>query len=201
MVKVFIPQYIDIEDRIMGLITIRQLFSLLGAFLISYIGFKINALIGIIIFVFSFGIAILFTFVRLNGQPFYKIFPSVSRFFLENKTFQWKMKTSIEYIKIKIPSIPKLKKSQIEPVKIHERTIPAKEEAIQSVDQELVIPVEIKHTIAEPPISEKIEIKLTQPLKSQFQELEPPIHRHKPNPENPYRIFPYIQFYKIGKHE
>ncbi len=189
MVRVSIPQYITVEDKLLGLITFRQLFALLGAFFMTYIAFKINGLLGILTLVFTFGITILFTFVYINGKPFYKIFPSLVKLFLENKNFRWRMEKRFEYTEVFLPEMEKIEISSEE---IPERKIPKIKPAI---------PVEIKYVSVQPPISAKIEISLNQPVKTQFQEPEPPEHKHRQNPENPYRLFPYIQLYRITPHD
>lgn len=99
------------------------------------------------------------------------------------------MEKRIEYAKVFIPEIEEAK---VKPPEIPERTTPKLKPAI---------PVEIKYTSVQPPVSAKIEVKLDQPIKTQFAEPEPPEHKHRANPENPYRLFPYIQLYRMNPHE
>jgi hypothetical protein len=186
--RVSIPQYITMEDKLMGLVTFKQLFALLGAFFITYISFKINGILGFFMLIFSFGSAILFTFVYLNGKPFYKIFPSLIKLFVENKTFRWQMQKRIEYEEVLIPEAKPIV-PEIEA--IPERKIPITKPSI---------PVKVEYKSTQPPISSKIEIKLNQPIKTQFKEPEPVTHKHQPNPENPYAIFPYVKLYRLNHH-
>jgi len=67
-----VPQFIDVEDKIIGPITVRQFVIILGAFLIMvavYRIFTFSAFIAISVFVA--GIAAVFAFYRVNGMPFH----------------------------------------------------------------------------------------------------------------------------------
>lgn len=78
-----VPQFIDVEDKILGPISVRQfIFFLVGAGLIvgAYqILYKLANLTGLFIFS-AFGIfasTIMFAFVRVNGRPFHIFLLSV----------------------------------------------------------------------------------------------------------------------------
>ena len=67
-----VPQFIDVEDKIIGPITARQFVIMLGGFLLMALCYKIFAFnfflfIGLIIFFVS-GI---FAFMKVNGMPFH----------------------------------------------------------------------------------------------------------------------------------
>ncbi len=72
MQQFVVPQFIDVEDKILGPITIRQFLILLTAGLIIFLSFKFAdfalfvttlALIG--------GLALVLAFVKVNGQTFH----------------------------------------------------------------------------------------------------------------------------------
>ena len=74
-----VPQFIDVESKIIGPITTRQFLILLGAGIIiagSYKLFDFSLFVTISVFVFA--IAATFSFVKINGRPFH--------FFLLNAT-------------------------------------------------------------------------------------------------------------------
>jgi hypothetical protein len=73
--RFFVPKFVTIEDKLAGLLTFRQLFALLGAFLLSFFVFKINQFLGLLTALISFALAFLFTFVYINGKPFLYILP------------------------------------------------------------------------------------------------------------------------------
>ncbi len=67
-----VPQFIDVEDKIFGPITTRQFSIILGAVGPIFLAYK---LADFALFVFTAvligGIAIMFAFVRINGQAFH----------------------------------------------------------------------------------------------------------------------------------
>ena len=67
-----VPQFIDVESKIIGSITTRQFLILLGAALIIGLSFRIFDF-GLFIFitVIVLTIASLFSFVKINGRPFH----------------------------------------------------------------------------------------------------------------------------------
>ena len=67
-----VPQFIDVEDKIIGPITVRQFVIILGAFLIMVAVYRIFTFPAFIaISVFVAGIAAVFAFYRVNGMPFH----------------------------------------------------------------------------------------------------------------------------------
>ena len=67
-----VPQFIDVEDKILGPITIRQFLILLVGGIIDFIGWRYGdmALFALILSV-SGGLSLLFAFVKINGQAFH----------------------------------------------------------------------------------------------------------------------------------
>jgi hypothetical protein len=67
-----VPQFIDVEDKIIGPITARQFVIMLAGFLLIALCYKIFAFnfflfVGLIIF----GISGIFAFMKVNGMPFH----------------------------------------------------------------------------------------------------------------------------------
>ena len=78
-----VPQFIDVEDKIIGPITTRQFIILLVDALFIFILFKILAFIPFVIAaVLMFALGGTIAFVRINGQPFH--------FFLLNILQTWR---------------------------------------------------------------------------------------------------------------
>lgn len=74
-----VPQFIDVESKIIGPVTTRQFVIFLGAAVILGISYRIfDFALFVTIAIFVFIIAILFAFVKINGRPFH--------FFLLNAT-------------------------------------------------------------------------------------------------------------------
>jgi hypothetical protein len=67
-----VPQFIDVEDKIVGPITVRQFVIILAAFLIDVALYRIFAFSAFIVLaVLVSGMAGVFSFYRVNGMPFH----------------------------------------------------------------------------------------------------------------------------------
>lgn len=228
--RFYVPKYITIEDKLAGLVTFKQLFALLGAFLLTVFVFKFNQFLGIIVGLISFGIAFVFTFVKINGKPFINIFPSFLSFVFGSRKYIWQRREVISYKKIEIPEIPEveteLKIPEIRPreVKIP-KELPTFQEQLRLIYKEELKPIpkeeietkltsteitekEIKTTPKEqisieltypeiaPQHKEKVVISLQEPLSVQTERINKIIYPRLVNPKNPYRLFPYVKFYR-----
>jgi hypothetical protein len=181
--KFFVPKFITIEDRLAGLFTFKQLFALLGAFLLSYFTFKINPIFGLIVGAISFGSAGVLTFLYINGKPFMYILPQFFDFLFGNRKFVWQKIEKMNYKEIQVPTIPEIPE---------ETTLPTLKPKKQSPSTKAEIILEYPETS----IKEKVTLSLQEPIANQTQEINTLVHRHLINPKNPYRFFPYIKFYK-----
>jgi hypothetical protein len=178
--RFFVPKFITIEDRLAGLLTFRQLFALLGAFLLTFFVFRINQFLGILVGLISFALAFLFTFIYINGRPFIYVFPSVLDFLFRSRRFAWQRIEKVIYKEVPLPE-------EIE-VKAEIPKIPEKKVVTDRAEIILEYP--------ETNIKEKLTISLKEPIALQADEINRFIHRHLLNPRNPYRFFPYIKFYQ-----
>lgn len=72
MQQFVVPQFIDVEDKILGPITTRQFLILLVAGGIIFLGYRFGdlATFGLTFFIVG-GIAAAFAFVKINGQNFH----------------------------------------------------------------------------------------------------------------------------------
>lgn len=78
-----VPQYIDVEDKIIGPITARQFIIFLIAAILMAISYKIFDFTLFLTFsIIVFIIAVVFGFVKVNGRPFH--------FFLLNLIQTWR---------------------------------------------------------------------------------------------------------------
>lgn len=67
-----VPQFIDVEDKIIGPITTRQFIIMLGAFMLIVLCYKLMRFWVFVVSGFSiFGIAGMFAFMKVNGMPFH----------------------------------------------------------------------------------------------------------------------------------
>jgi len=85
-----VPQFIDVEDKIIGPITTRQFLIIMGTTMILFVMYKILrfwyfALTGLPIV----GVAATFAFARVNGAPFHLFFLNILETSRRPKTRVW----------------------------------------------------------------------------------------------------------------
>ena len=67
-----VPQFIDVESKIIGPITTRQFLILLSAALIIGVSFRLfDFALFLVVAVVVLIIAVIFSFVKINGRPFH----------------------------------------------------------------------------------------------------------------------------------
>lgn len=72
MQQFVVPQFIDVEAKIIGPITARQFLILLGATLVIALSFRIfDFTLFLTVSIPVFIIAVVFSFVKVNGRPFH----------------------------------------------------------------------------------------------------------------------------------
>lgn len=184
-----VPKFITIEDKLAGLLTFRQLFALLGAFLLTYFIYKVDKIVGIVVGVISFGSAVLLTFVNVNGKPLINILPRILEFFLKSNRYVWKRIEKISYKEVEIPEI-----EETEEIKV---TLPKFKKREKVYDEKITF--DVTYPEVSPNVKESLSISLNEPIANQVSEISKIIHSHTLNPKNPYRLFPYIKFYKSFK--
>ncbi|HEU0050560.1 MAG TPA: PrgI family protein [Patescibacteria group bacterium] len=88
--KFVVPQFIDNEDKILGPITVRQFLICLGATLVIFIEYAIFRFAYFIIAaLITAGIAAVFAFVKVNGQPFHIFFINFLQSFVRPPLRVW----------------------------------------------------------------------------------------------------------------
>lgn len=109
-----VPQFIDVEDKIFGPLTLKQGIYLIGsigialAVFVKY-GFILAVLIGGPILVLGFSLA----FVKIQGRPFIYILYAASYYAVKNKLYLWK-----KVPKKHISKTKEVKEHTIEPVSV-----------------------------------------------------------------------------------
>lgn len=88
-----VPQFIDIEDKIFGPLTIKQFIYIAGGAGLCFILFRVLPLIiviplGVVIIGFSLGLA----FYQVNNKPLIYILQSAFGYYISSKLYLWKRK-------------------------------------------------------------------------------------------------------------
>jgi hypothetical protein len=87
-----VPQFIDMEDKIIGPLTLKQFGYVLGAGGLSYLIWKVVP-IGFIAFMIIVPVASLFlslAFLKINNRPFGDLLESAFSYYTGGKIFTWK---------------------------------------------------------------------------------------------------------------
>lgn len=112
-----VPQFIDVEDKIFGPVTVRQFLILLVAGLIVFVVFKIADTTLFIITAFAIGVfALVLAFVKINGQSFHYFLLNVVQTIRRPKLRIWDKRYTrqelLEYMKKE-----EMKEIEVVPVK------------------------------------------------------------------------------------
>ncbi len=96
-----IPQFIEVEDRVIGPLTIRQFIMLLVGALFTGLGYSIfDFSLFIVSGIFFMGFAALFAFLKINGQKLEKFIGSFVTFSINPKVRLWAKEVSVKSEKI-----------------------------------------------------------------------------------------------------
>ncbi len=86
-----VPQFIDIEDKIMGPLTLRQFLYLAAAGAFSFISFfALQTVLWGALTVIMGLIAATFAFIKYNGQPMVKVVAAFTKFLWFPKFYLWR---------------------------------------------------------------------------------------------------------------
>jgi len=91
-----VPQFIEVEDKIFGPLTLKQFIYLAGtaglAFVVYSLISKVSTLIGIVLAlpIIAFGLAL--AFYKFNEKPLLNIIESATKFYISEKLYIWKKK-------------------------------------------------------------------------------------------------------------
>lgn len=86
-----VPQFIDVEDKIFGPLTIKQFIYIAGgAGLIAVLVLTLPLVFAIILGIPVAALSLALAFYRLNGKPFIEILESGVTYFLGGRLYLWR---------------------------------------------------------------------------------------------------------------
>ncbi|MEK9181994.1 MAG: PrgI family protein [Patescibacteria group bacterium] len=117
-----VPQFIEIEDKIFGPLTLKQFIYLAGGGGISFVIYSIIPYIIVALFfivpVMIFSVAL--AFYKINGKPFIFILESAVKYVFSNKLYLWQKREKPIIKKENLPDgnstllkVPKLSESKL----------------------------------------------------------------------------------------
>ena len=130
MQQFVIPQFIDVEDKIIGPITSRQFVILLAMAVILFVIYRLATFTYFLIFgipIFGFGVTL--AFVKINGQPFHYFLLNILQTSLRPRLRVWNKELTLEevrrYLKkeeVKV-AVPRPVKEQLAATKLSELSL------------------------------------------------------------------------------
>ena len=95
--KFQVPQFIEIEDKIVGPLTIKQFIYVAGGAGLGFIFFKFLPIyISFILIIPSLGLGLALAFYKPNSQPFILQMESAFRYVIGSKLYIWEKRTEKE---------------------------------------------------------------------------------------------------------
>lgn len=118
-----VPQFIEIEDKIFGPLTIKQFIYIAGGAGLSFIIFRaLPLIITIPLAVIIMGFSLALAFYQINNKPLIYIIQSAFGYFFSSKLYLWKKKDKIPEKTKEVPAdllkqnqiyVPKLSQSKL----------------------------------------------------------------------------------------
>lgn len=100
-----IPQFIEIEDKIAGPFSLRQLLYVVGGGVVAFVAFTfLPFFAGMIIAIVAVGGTLALALVRINGQPLTRVALAAVGFFWKPRLYLWKRE-----VKKRIIEVPEFK--------------------------------------------------------------------------------------------
>lgn len=87
-----VPQFIEVEDKIFGPLTLKQFIYLLGGAGLSFIIYKFigNFYLSILLILPVIGFSLALTFYKINNKPFINVVEAAFNYYLGSKLYIWK---------------------------------------------------------------------------------------------------------------
>jgi hypothetical protein len=87
-----VPQFIEVEDKIFGPLTLKQFIYLVGGGGLSFIAYTIigNLFISIIFILPIIGFSLALAFYKINNKPFINVIEAAFHYFFGEKLYIWK---------------------------------------------------------------------------------------------------------------
>ena len=109
MEQITVPQFLDVEDRIIGPITVRKFIEILVGGLIIFIFYKLfDFSLFVVAGLLVFGLTVLLAFVKINGQPFHNFFLNFITTLKNPKLKIWRKTVSDQEIKASLKKLLEL---------------------------------------------------------------------------------------------
>lgn len=87
-----VPQFIEVEDKIFGPLTIKQFIYMLGGVGISFIFYSLidNFIIAAIFIIPTIAFSLALAFYKVNNKPFINMIEYAFNYYVKSKLYLWK---------------------------------------------------------------------------------------------------------------
>lgn len=110
-----IPQFIEIEDKIAGPFSLRQLLYVVGGGVVAFVSFTLLPFFAAaILSLISVGGTLALALIKVNGQPLTKVAFAAAGFFWKPRLYLWKREVKERIIEV--PDFPKMQTSSVKPI-------------------------------------------------------------------------------------
>lgn len=101
MQQFLVPQFIDVEDKIIGPITVRQFVLMLAAMLIVFIFYKLFSFLYFVLFsVILIAVFAILAFARVNGRPIHFFLLNFLQTIKRSKLRIWNREAYVRTVKL-----------------------------------------------------------------------------------------------------
>lgn len=122
--KYEVPQFIDVEDKVFGPLTIKQFLYLIGGAGLSYLFWVSFPIFFAVLFILPVvALVLALAFYKINNRPFAQAIENGIQYFLSNKLYLWKkepkqvaQKKEEVGLKSEPSYIPKLSESKLKDI-------------------------------------------------------------------------------------
>lgn len=98
-----VPQFIEVEDKIFGPLTLKQFIYLAGGAGLSFVIYTILPFfIAFILIILVMAFSVALSFYRVNNKPFINILESAIKYYVSSKLYIWKK--SDKKAQMKVPA-------------------------------------------------------------------------------------------------
>ncbi len=140
-----VPQFLDVESKIIGPITARQFLIMLGVLLVEFIIYRVflNIFIVLALGVPILAIGLMFSFAKVNGQPFHFIVLNFIQTFRKPHLRIWDKTLSDTDIRVFLQNVeeevapPPVRKAPIERSRLNELTLVVNTGGVYASDEDV----------------------------------------------------------------
>lgn len=140
-----VPQFLDVESKIIGPITARQFLIMLGVLLVEFVIYRIflNVIYVILLGVPVLCIGLAFSFAKVNGQPFHFIVLNFIQTFRKPHLRIWDKTLSDNDIRVFLKkedeevALPVARKAPLERSRLNELTLVVNTGGVYHTEEEI----------------------------------------------------------------